>query len=89
MMVRNGALDPEPIAGLPEISSAGGGGLMSAKVHPQFAENSWVYLSYTKSAPAGRRAVGMDRGRLSAATKSISFRPAPTMADHSSATARC
>jgi len=61
--VRNGAVDPEPIAGLPEIGSAGGG-LLSVKIHPQFAENGWVYLSYTKSARAEHRAVGMARGCL-------------------------
>jgi glucose/arabinose dehydrogenase len=65
--VRNGVVDPEPIAGLPEISAANGGGLMSVKVHPQFADNGWVYLSYTKSARAGNRAVGMARGRLEGA----------------------
>jgi len=64
-IVRNGVVDPEPIQGLPEIGTASAGGLMSVKVHPRFAENRWVYLSYTKNARAGNRAVGMARGRLS------------------------
>jgi glucose/arabinose dehydrogenase len=63
-LVHEGRVDPQPISGLPEISGASGGGLMSVKLHPQFAENGWVYLSYTKTAGAGRRAVGMARGRL-------------------------
>jgi glucose/arabinose dehydrogenase len=63
-IVRNGVVDPEPITGLPKISTASAGGLMSVKVHPQFAENGWVYLSYTKAARAGNRAVGLARGRL-------------------------
>jgi glucose/arabinose dehydrogenase len=63
-IVRNGVVDPAPITGLPEISAASAGGLMSVKVHPQFAENGWVYLSYTKDARSGHRAVGMARGRL-------------------------
>jgi glucose/arabinose dehydrogenase len=63
-IIRDGVLDPEPISGLPEISAASGGGLMSVKIHPQFEDNGWVYLSYTKSAPSGRRGVGMARGRL-------------------------
>src|SRR5690606_36068047 len=67
-IVRNGALDPEPSSGLPEIGVAGGGGLMSVVVHPRFEENGWVYLSYTKDAPRGRRAVGLTRGRLEGAT---------------------
>jgi glucose/arabinose dehydrogenase len=63
-LVRNGAVVAQPIAGLPEMSGASGGGLMSVKIHPQFAENGWVYLSYTKAAAQGHRAVGMARGRL-------------------------
>jgi glucose/arabinose dehydrogenase len=63
-LVHDGAVDPEPITGLPEISTANAGGLMSVKAHPRFAENGWVYLSYTKAARAGNRAVGMARGRL-------------------------
>jgi glucose/arabinose dehydrogenase len=63
-LVRNGRVEPQPIAGLPEFSAASGGGLMSVKIHPQFADNGWVYLSYTKAAAAGHRAVGMSRGRL-------------------------
>jgi glucose/arabinose dehydrogenase len=63
-LVRNGAVDPEPVAGLPEISTAAAGGLMSVKIHPQFAENRWVYVTYTKSAREGNRAVGLARGRL-------------------------
>ena len=63
-IVRNGVVDPEPIAGVPELSTAFAGGLMSVKVHPQFEENGWVYLTYTKEAPQGRRGVGLSRGRL-------------------------
>ncbi len=64
-VVRNGVLDPQPIAGLPEgMSSGGGGGLMSVAVHPRFAETGWVYLTYTKAAERGRRGLGLARGRL-------------------------
>lgn len=61
-LIRDGVLLEQPIAGLPEIG--GSGGLMSVVVHPQFADNGWVYLSYTKAAERGQRAVGMARGRL-------------------------
>jgi glucose/arabinose dehydrogenase len=63
-IVRDFALDPEPIAGLPEVGVAGGGGLMSVVIHPDFAENGWVYVSYTKAAARGNRAIGLARGRL-------------------------
>ena len=64
-IVRDFVLDPNPIGGMPEqMAVAGGGGLMSVAIHPDFAENGWVYLSYTKSAARGSRAIGLARGRL-------------------------
>jgi aldose sugar dehydrogenase len=63
-IVRDGVLDPQPIAGLPEIDDSSAGGLMSVAIHPRFAENGWVYLTYTKAAASGHRAVGLARGRL-------------------------
>jgi glucose/arabinose dehydrogenase len=64
-LVRSGVLEPQPIAGLPDAMSAGGGGgLMAVAVHPRFAETRWVYLTYTKAAERGRRGVGLARGRL-------------------------
>jgi aldose sugar dehydrogenase len=63
-VVRSGELDPRPIAGLPEIGTAGFGGLMSVVVHPRFADNRWVYFTYTKNTAPGRRAVGLTRARL-------------------------
>ncbi|NQY01777.1 MAG: PQQ-dependent sugar dehydrogenase [Halieaceae bacterium] len=35
------------IAGLPEVTATGQGGLMDVLVHPQFASNQTIYLSYT------------------------------------------
>lgn len=63
-IVRNGLLHPDPITGLLDVGPAGGGGLMSVVVHPDFENNGWVYLSYTKSVERGQRAVGLSRGRL-------------------------
>ena len=64
-IVRSGKLDPQPITGLPDgMSSGGGGGLMAVAVHPRFAETHWVYVTYTKPAERGRRGLGLARGRL-------------------------
>ncbi len=35
-----------PISGLPDIAVIGQGGLLDVAVHPQFALNRWVYLSF-------------------------------------------
>ena len=47
-IIRNGVLDPEPIAGVPVVRAAGLSGLMDIALHPRFAENAFVYLTYTK-----------------------------------------
>jgi aldose sugar dehydrogenase len=48
-MVRNGVLDPTPVAGLPpDIQAAGLAGLMDIQLHPKFADNKLVYITYHK-----------------------------------------
>jgi glucose/arabinose dehydrogenase len=52
-IVRNGKLDPTPVAGLPtDIQPAGLAGLMDIQLHPKFADNKLVYITYHKR-PAG------------------------------------
>ena len=43
--VRDGQLDPRPIAGVPDVRTDGNGGLMDVAVHPEFADNGLVYLT--------------------------------------------
>ncbi len=50
-IVRNGVLDPRPIGGVPEVLAAGQGGLLDVSVHPRFAENRLVYLTYAAGTP--------------------------------------
>ncbi len=45
-IVRNGQLQPTPVTGVPEVFAAGQGGLMEISLHPNFAENRFVYLTY-------------------------------------------
>ena len=46
-LLKNGVLEPTPIAGVPEVMSSGQGGLMDVSLHPKFAENRFVYLTYS------------------------------------------
>jgi glucose/arabinose dehydrogenase len=59
----DGKLDPRPIDGLPRIAEVGQGGLLDVALHPQFAQNRWVYLSYVAPGEGG---VGTEvlRGKL-------------------------
>ena len=61
----DGTLDPTPIAGLPEIYTLGIAGLMDIALHPDFAENGLVYLTYSKNNPenADEQALAVLRGR--------------------------
>jgi len=56
-IIRNGVLDPTPIAGLPAIAAQGLNGLMDIALHPQFAKNRWVYFTYHKPVGAPPAAV--------------------------------
>src|SRR5438552_4663256 len=50
-IVRNGVLDPEPIAGVPKVQAGGTSGLLDIALHPKFKENNLVYLAYNVSKP--------------------------------------
>jgi len=52
-IVRDGKLDPRPVSGLPAIEASGQGGLLDVALHPRFAENGFVYLSYAARGPGG------------------------------------
>jgi len=47
-VVRKGVLDATPITGLPQIRAASLGGLLDIALHPNFAQNRYVYLAYSK-----------------------------------------
>jgi glucose/arabinose dehydrogenase len=61
--VRAGKLDAEPVAGVPEVRAEGLAGLMDIALHPDFATNAYVYLSYSKPISADDTAVAVARGR--------------------------
>jgi glucose/arabinose dehydrogenase len=52
-----------PIAGLPAIQARRQGGLMDVALHPDFENNRWVYLSYSKGDAEGTT-TALGRGRL-------------------------
>ena len=61
-LVRNGNLEPTPVAGVPEVLALGQGGLLDVAVHPQFTENQWVYFTYAQgSASANHTRVARAR----------------------------
>src|SRR5216117_874290 len=65
-IVRNGVLDPNPVAGVPQVQAQGLGGLMDIALHPRFSENKLVYFTYHKPAAAGA-APGNNAGMITLA----------------------
>ena len=56
-------LDPKPIAGLPDVLATGQGGLFDVVLHPEYAQNGWIYWAY--NAPgAGGWGTALARGKL-------------------------
>ena len=49
--IRDGKLDPNPVEGLPAVQAQGLAGLMDIQLHPKFAENKYVYLTYHRPQP--------------------------------------
>jgi glucose/arabinose dehydrogenase len=67
-IIRNGKLDPNPVAGVPANYGAGESGLpgavhglMDIALHPQFAQNRFVYLNYTKQLDPKRNTIAIAR----------------------------
>jgi aldose sugar dehydrogenase len=50
-MLQNGKLLPEGVKGLPKVWEKQDGGMFDVEVHPQYAQNGWIYLSYSEILP--------------------------------------
>jgi glucose/arabinose dehydrogenase len=73
-IIRNWVLDSQPISGVPDANTrVWRGGLMDVVVHPHYADNKFIYLTYSKLLPANpgdptgkppAMAVALARGRF-------------------------
>ncbi|MCM0611241.1 PQQ-dependent sugar dehydrogenase [Marinobacter sediminum] len=52
-MIRDGALEADAISGLPELVVSGQGGLLDVLLHPAFADNRTLFLSYAHRTGSG------------------------------------
>ena len=62
-MIRDGVLEPDPVWTSPTPPGQGGDALHFVAVHPQFAQNRLVYVSYPKQGERGST-LAVSRGRL-------------------------
>jgi glucose/arabinose dehydrogenase len=66
-IIRNGILEPEAVWTAPGITPMSSDLLHAVDVHPKFAENHLVYISYPKAGPRGFT-LAVARGKLEGAT---------------------
>ncbi len=61
-VIRGGALDPVPVAGVPPVSDAGQfTGLLEVALHPRFSENRQIYITYRTADEESRVALARAR----------------------------
>ena len=63
-LVEKGQLLPAPVAGVPPVIADGQGGLLDIGVHPDYAKNGWIYLSYSDKGGDGSAMTRVVRGKL-------------------------
>ncbi|NTZ43097.1 PQQ-dependent sugar dehydrogenase [Altererythrobacter sp. SALINAS58] len=54
----------KPVQGTPTVFAQGQGGLMDVALHPDFARNQMVYLSFAEPGNGGEAGTALGRGRL-------------------------
>ncbi len=52
-VIRDGKLLDQKITGVPEVFAKGQGGLFEIKLHPDYANNGWLYISYAAPGKGG------------------------------------
>ncbi len=62
-LIHDGVLAPAPVRGVPGVRAGGLQGLMDVALHPRFAENRWVYLSYHRPDGEDAGETRLARGR--------------------------
>ncbi len=63
-IIRNGSLVAAPVEGVPEVHARGQGGLLEVTLHPDFASNRMIYLSYSKPQGDGESTTAIARARF-------------------------
>ncbi|MEO0473822.1 MAG: PQQ-dependent sugar dehydrogenase, partial [Bacteroidota bacterium] len=61
-----GKLHPDPIADVPKVVFRGQGGLLDLELHPDYANNGWLYLSYSSPAASGEGGKGSNTALMRA-----------------------
>lgn len=52
------------VSGVPKVNAENQGGLLDVVLHPNYANNGWIYITYSKPNGKGETATAVARGRL-------------------------
>ncbi len=63
-VVEKGLLLPQAVLGTPRVFAEDQAGLMDVAVHPDYAKNGWIYLSFSDPGPDGTAMTAIVRGKL-------------------------
>lgn len=53
LLIENDQYAGKELSGVPEVYANGQGGLLDIQLHPNYADNGWIYLSYSKKGNGG------------------------------------
>jgi glucose/arabinose dehydrogenase len=63
-VIDHGKLLPQAIEGTPTVWTQQDGGLLDVEVHPDYARNGWIYLSYAEPGPNNTSMTAIVRGKI-------------------------
>jgi aldose sugar dehydrogenase len=52
-IIKDGKLIDERVSNVPQVAASGQGGLLDIKLHPDYATNGWIYITYSKPGDGG------------------------------------
>ena len=63
-VIANGKMQPEPLEGVPAVFAQGQGGLLDIQLHPDYSQNGWIYLTYSKPGQDTTSATTLARAKI-------------------------
>lgn len=63
-IIKDNQMQPDSVEGVPPVYAEGQGGLMDIQLHPDYANNGWIYFTYSKPGPDTTSATTLARAQL-------------------------
>lgn len=63
-VIKDGIMQTEKLEGVPAVFAQGQGGLLDIQLHPEYASNGWIYLTYSKPGADTTSATTLARAKI-------------------------